>query len=178
MPQPAHVSSTDALDAFRSSLIVFAEKAMAAVSDVLDDVARTRHWLQYDQRTHWEAETRRRAKALENARQELFSARIGNLREAPTDKVMAVTRAQRTLDEALAILHRLKQWNRQYDQEVGPHAKEVEKLRTFLATDLKQSIALLTETLRALAAYAETRPPAPAAAAAAASSTATGAPPA
>lgn len=158
MPQPAHVSSIEAIDAFRSNLIIYAEKAMAAASDVIDDVTRTRSWLQFDQRSYWEAELRRRTKVLENAQQELFSARIGNMREAPTDKVMAVTRAKRAFDEAQEVLARIKKWNRQYDQEVGPHAKEVEKLRTFLATDLKQAIALLAETLRALEAYAERAP--------------------
>jgi hypothetical protein len=158
MAQPAHVTSSEAIDAFRSSLLVFMEKTMAAASDVMDDVARTRNWLQFDQRTRLEAEARRRAKVLENAEQELFSARIGNLREAPTDKVMAVTRAKRACDEARELLARLKQWNRRYDQEVGPYAKEVEKLRTFIAVDLKQAVALLAETLRVLDAYAQRAP--------------------
>jgi hypothetical protein len=161
MPQPAHVSSIDALDAFRSNLIIFTEKAMAAASDVMDDVTRTRNWLQFDQRSRWEAETRRRLKVLENAQQELFSARIGNLREAPTDKVMAVNRAKRAADDAQETLAGLKKWNRQYDHEVGPYAKEVEKLRTFIATDLKQAIALLAETLRVLEAYSERAPLSP-----------------
>jgi hypothetical protein len=161
MAQPAHVTSSESIDAFRSSLIVFTEKAMAAASDVMDDVTRTRNWLQFDQRSRWEAEARRRLKILENAQQELFSARIGNLREAPTDKVMAVNRAKHASNEAQETLARLKKWNRQYDHEVGPYAKEVEKLRTFIAADLKQAIALLAETMRVLEAYSEHAPLSP-----------------
>jgi len=155
MPTQAHVASIDSLDAFRARLIVFIEKALVAADDVLDDVSRTRGWLQHDQRVRWEAELRKRSKALENARQELLTARLANLRDAPTDKVMAVARAKRAFDEAQEKLGLLKKWNRQYDQEVGPLAKQVEKLRFFLATDLKRAASSLGQSVRTLEAYSE-----------------------
>ena len=62
MPQSAHVTSVDALEAFRSSLIVYMSKARPTLEEISAEVMRTRLWLQTDQRTHWESQTRRRAK--------------------------------------------------------------------------------------------------------------------
>ncbi len=81
MPQKAHVTSVEALEAFRSSLIVYVSKARPTLEEVTADVLRTRLWLETEQRTHWEGQVRRRAKELEQAQAALFSARISN-REA------------------------------------------------------------------------------------------------
>ena len=52
--QQAKVTSLDALEAFRSSAIVFASKARRAVDQASDEVRRTRYWLEGDRRTFWE----------------------------------------------------------------------------------------------------------------------------
>ena len=46
MPPEARVTSIEALGDFRARLIVFIEKTSVAVDDALDDVSRTRQWLQ------------------------------------------------------------------------------------------------------------------------------------
>ena len=56
MATQAKVTSIDALEEFRSRLIVFLNKAHAAVDQVNDDIRRTRTWIQHEQRTHWENE--------------------------------------------------------------------------------------------------------------------------
>ena len=48
MPQTAKVTSIEAIDAFKASLIVYLEKAGSVLDDVSDDVVRTRIWLQSD----------------------------------------------------------------------------------------------------------------------------------
>jgi len=52
MGNQAKVTSTEALDAFRSNLIVFRAKAKKSVDEVTDEVRRTRGWLQLDQKMH------------------------------------------------------------------------------------------------------------------------------
>ena len=45
MPERAHVTSVDALELFRSQLIVYLSKARPALDEVSAEVVRTRVWL-------------------------------------------------------------------------------------------------------------------------------------
>ena len=62
MAEKAQVTSLEALDTFRSQLIVYLSQARPALEEVGAEVLRTRMWLENDQRTHWENELRRRLK--------------------------------------------------------------------------------------------------------------------
>lgn len=154
MPQQAQITSLDALATFRSQLLVYLAKTRTATADVLDDVARTRVWLQDGQRAFWEAQVRRCQKELEMAQQELFSSRVSRLEAASSAKVMAVTRAQRALAAAEEKLAAVKRWSRRYDNEVAPLAKPVDNLRSFLTTELREAVFVLEQTLRTLDDYA------------------------
>ena len=159
MPERAKVSSIEALESFRTSLILYLEKATGALDEVHDDFLRTRLWLQNDRRIHWEREIRRRARELEEKQQELFSARLAGLREATQVQEMAVARAKRALNEAEARLNLVKQWNRQYEGRVRPLAKDVDRLRDVLAGHMGKAVAYLTQATRTLDAYADLAPP-------------------
>src|SRR5947208_7463376 len=133
MPQRAQVTSVEALEAFRATLIVYLSKARPTLEEVSADVLRTKLWLENEQRMHWENQVRRRSQALEQAQQALSSARMSNLREASNTEFMAVRKAKRALEEAEAKLKLLKYWNREFDSRVEPLVKQLEKLHTFLA---------------------------------------------
>jgi len=160
MPQKAHVTSVDALENFRSNLIVYLGKARPTLEEVSAEVVRTRGWIQNDQRTSWEAEARRRAKLLEQAQAALFSARLSNLRKETSAEQLAFHRARRAMEEAEAKLRTIKQWNREFDNRVEPLVKQTEKLHTVLANDMIKAVAYLTEAIKTLTAYSETAPPA------------------
>lgn len=158
MAPAAHVTSLEAIDDFRSGLVLYLEKASRAVGDATDEVFRTRIWLQQEQRQHWEGELRRRRKRLEIAEQELFTARFASLRESTTAKQLLVNAARNAVAEAEAKLAALRRWSQRFDSEIEPLAKEVEKLRGILGYDLKLAVADLTHALDALSAYASERP--------------------
>src|SRR5512140_877115 len=109
MPERAHVSSVDALERFRSNLIVYLTKARATLEEVSTDVQRMRGWLEGEQRTHWENEVRRRSQALQEAQQALFSAKLSTFRDAGSVEQMLVHRAKRALEEATVKLRVVKQ---------------------------------------------------------------------
>ena len=94
MAERAHVSSVDALEAFRATLIIYLSKARPVLEEVSSDILRTRMWLQNDQRIHWETQLRRRTKELEQAQQALSSARVSDFREHISTEQMAVQRAR------------------------------------------------------------------------------------
>jgi cell fate (sporulation/competence/biofilm development) regulator YlbF (YheA/YmcA/DUF963 family) len=160
MADRAQVTSLDALESFRASLIVFLTKARPTLEEVSDDVLRTRLWLQNDRRLHWQAELKRRLREFEQAKQELFSARLSNLQEPTAAQQLTVTRAQRAVREAEDKLRLLKKWSRDFENQTDPLVKLVEHLQTFLTSDMKHAVAHLTQLLTTLDAYAE-RGPAP-----------------
>ena len=158
MPQRAQVTSVEALESFRSSLIVYVSKARPVLDEVSGAVVRMRMWLQDEQRTHCENELRRCTRALQEAQQALFSARLSSFREETSAELMAVQRTRRAADEAEDKLRVLKKWNRDFDNRVEPLVKQMEKLQTVLAHDMVQAIAYLTQAINALHAYAKIAP--------------------
>ena len=100
MPQKAHVTSIEAIELFRSNLIVYLSQARPALDEVSAEVLRTRTWLEDEQRLRWENQMRRRTKDLEQAQQALFSARLGALRNETAAQQFAVHRAKEAVAQA------------------------------------------------------------------------------
>jgi hypothetical protein len=159
MPERAHVTSVDALESFRSSLILYVSKARPALDEVSAEVVRTRMWLEDEQRLHWENEARRCRRALDEAQQALFSARLSTFRDETSAEQMAVHRTKRASDDAQDKLSVLKKWNRDFDNRVEPLLKQMDKLQTVLAHDMVLAIAFLTQAITTLRAYASIAPP-------------------
>jgi hypothetical protein len=158
MAERARVSSVEALESFRATLLVYLSKARPTLEEVSSDILRTRMWLQNDQRMHWETEVRRRTKILEQAQQALSSARVSDFRDHVSTEQMAVHRARRALEEAEAKLKRVKWWNREFDSRVQPLAKQLDKLHTILSHEMIAASAHLTQTVNTLADYAGIAP--------------------
>ena len=155
MSQRAQVRSLDAVEAFRSNLIVYLSQARPALEEVAAEVMRVRSWLENDQRTHWEKELRKRTKLLEQAQQALFSARLGMMKKENAADQMAFHRAKRAVEEAEEKLRIIKRWVREYDTRVQPLLKQTEKLHTVFSNDMVKAVTFLTQTVATLAAYAE-----------------------
>jgi len=162
MANQARVTSTDALETFRASLIVFQGKARRAINEVSDEVRRTRLWLQHDQRVHLESECRRCAKALEQAEQELLSVRLtGGNETARLARQAAVNKAKHAFDEAGNKLRRVKAWTQNFDGRADPVVKRLEGLRQYLETDLPKAMSYLVQARNILEAYASAPGPEP-----------------
>ena len=153
MATNAKVTSIDALEAFRASLIVFLNKSHSAVDQASDEIRRTRSWIQNDQRTHWENEVRRRGRNLAQAEQELLSARMAKALDNLTVQQMAVHKAKRALEEAQEKLRKVKLWMRDFDGMVEPLARGLNSLRGYLDHDMPQGIAYLSEVQKIMESY-------------------------
>lgn len=162
MADQAKVTSIEALESFRASLIVFLTKARRALDDSSEDVRRTRQWVQHDQRQHWENELRRRTKKLDQARQELMSARLATHQSSSVAvRQLAVAKAERDIVEVEAKLGKLKGWAQNFDGRADPLLKRVEGLRLKLA-ELNKGASHLVNLQKTLEAYAESAAPSPA----------------
>ena len=159
MPDQARVTSLEALQTFRSNLIVYLSQARPLLEEVSAGVLRTHLWLENEQRTHWENQIRRRLKELQQTQQALFSAKLGSFSHEMSAEQLAVHRAKRSLEESETKLKILKKWDREYDGRSQPLVKQMEKLHTVLSQDMVQAVAYLTQAISTLAAYAEVKAP-------------------
>ena len=160
MTSRARVTSVEALEAFRARLVVYAAQARAALEEVSAEVLRTRDWIENDRRTFWENQVRRRSRALEEAQQALFSARLSTLKTECSAEQLLVHRAKRALEDAEGKLRLVKHWCRDFDNRIQPLLKQTEKLHSVLSNDLTLAAAFLAQAVSTLADYAQAKPPA------------------
>jgi uncharacterized protein YfaQ (DUF2300 family) len=160
MGNQARVTSVDALDAFRASMVIFVTKARQAVDTVRDRVRRTRNWLQQDQRVHWEGEIRRRQRTLDQAVQELYSARLTKMTATITIRQAVVRKAKAAVEEAEQKLRNVKKWNQNFDAAADPLVKKLDGFRDYLDQEMPDAITFLYRAREILDAYAERSTPA------------------
>lgn len=162
MADQARISNLDAIDAFRSALIVFISKTRQSLDQAQDAVKKNRGWLQTEQPQHWMAQIKQRQKKLDQAQAELMSARMSEFVDSPTVQQMAVRKCRYALEEAQQKLARTQAWARDFDRLVDPLAKKLDSLRDYLENDLAHAVTHLTEIQKILTTYAETSVPTPA----------------
>ena len=155
MAGQAKITSVEAIELFRAALIVFTSQARPALEEVSSEMTRTRLWLENDQRRFLENERRIRSKKLEQAQQELFTARISDFQETTSLLQMTVNRAQHAVRDAEEKLLRLKRWSRELDNRSAPLLKEIEQLHSFLTSEMPRAVAHLAQVVRTLDAYAD-----------------------
>ena len=158
MAERAQVTSIEALDTFRASLLVYLTKARPVLDEVSADVQRTRNWLEVERRGFWEQQLKRRTEKLREAEQNLFGARMSNLREATDAEMAAVRRAKAAVEEADTKLRRVKLWCRDFDTRVEPIAKQLDQLRNLYTIEMPKAAAHLTQIMKALSDYAGLAP--------------------
>jgi multidrug resistance efflux pump len=162
MADQARISNLDAIESFRSALIVFISKTRQSLEMAQDAVKKTRAWLQTEQPAFWSAQIKQRQKKLDQANAELMSARMSEFVDTPSVQQMAVRKAKAALEEAQAKLERTKAWARDYDRTVDPLSRKLDGLRDFIENDLGLAVAYLVEIQKILQAYNEAPAPAPA----------------
>jgi DNA repair exonuclease SbcCD ATPase subunit len=155
MSNQVKVTSIEVLERFRASVIVFLTKAHNSVDEVGDAIRRMRLWLQNDQRVHWEGEMRRRRKILDQAQQELLSAKLSGLKDSTTLQERQVAKAKAAMEQAEEKLRNVKKWNRDFDHTIEPLMKKIDGMRQFLDHDLPKALAFLLQAQRTLDAYTE-----------------------
>ncbi|HXR47990.1 MAG TPA: hypothetical protein VN784_11185 [Candidatus Limnocylindrales bacterium] len=159
MAEHAQVTSVEAIESFRASVIVFLSKVRPTLEEVSDEVMRLQFWIQNDQRRHWQSELRKRGLKLEEAKREKFNTALSHLQEATALQNMAVQRAQRAVRDAEDKLDTLKKWERGLEDRTAPLVKQLEEFQGFLTVEMGKAVTQLVQTVKALEAY--TRPGAP-----------------
>jgi len=149
----AHVSDIERLERFRSSLRVFLEKAGLILNEVGDEVKRTRIWLQSEQKLRLTGEMGRKRKELETMEQELFSARLSNLREGKTGFQKRINQKRREIRELEGKMRAVSAWLRNFDSKVETELRKVDRLRLLFDTEMVGALQYLAEASQNLRSY-------------------------
>jgi hypothetical protein len=114
MPAKAQMHSVDALESFRVKLIQYLEKVNVSMDEVGSDVKRTLFWLEDEQKPYWENQVRLKRRALEEIQNEVFGAKLSQMRNSNDAQQIALQRAKRAFHEAEEKLRRVKTWCRRF----------------------------------------------------------------
>lgn len=155
MEQRAQVISLEAISSFRSSLVVYVEKARRVLDDAASEISSTRDWLSSDRLPYWEAQVRHRKRRLDEAKQALFRTRTAAIRTLTPGGQAEVQTAKRALSEAEDKVLKLKQWINKFDAAVALPAKEIDHLRQLTMGRLASGAAYLGRMVDKLESYVE-----------------------
>jgi hypothetical protein len=158
MSENAEITSVDAIADFRAALLVYISKVRPLLDDSADEVFRTREWLRVSQRVYWENQIRTRMRELTDAQQALFSAELAKLRAPSTSEIAAVNKAKHALSIAEEKLQTLKRASANFEREAVPRLKQIENLRTMVATDLQGAVHFLDRIVGTLDRYVNSGP--------------------
>ena len=157
MSQRAKITSLEAIQAFRTKLLIYLSKARPALEEASSEVMRVRVWLEMEKRPYWMKQFLVRGQRLEEAESALFTTKLSNMGKGGVSATQqaAVQKARAAVAEAEEKLHGLGRWQRDYDKSTGPLLKQLEKLDNLLALDLPNAVAYLNEAIDTLQKYAD-----------------------
>ena len=164
MSQHAKVRSIEAIDAFRTALLLYRDHASRILEELQTEIHRTRSWLEGDCLLRWRKLVHDRQALLEQAEAELLTARLSNHTSVIQEKRLIVNRARLAVRQAEEGIARVQHWKRHFATDIEARAKPALNFRQTLDSDVQQAIAWLKETVDILESYAAI--PAPAATAA------------
>ena len=151
----ANVTNIEALERFRSSLVLFLERAGFVLDEVSEEVKRTRIWLQTEQSMKLGHEMKRRQRELEQLEQEMFTARLSDLAQKKTGMQMQINKKRREILDLEGKIRAVKGWLRNFDSVVETEARKAEKLRQQIDIEMARAVTFLTESVKQLRAYSD-----------------------
>lgn len=159
MSDQARITSIDALEAFRSALLQYVEKARVALEDAEGEVRRTRSWLEVDRTGYWAGQYKQWTKQLEQAEAELYNVTLTRPQESHAFQKMAVLKARRKLEQAEEKIRVVKHWRQTFENRTSPLLRQLDPMFFLVGRHLPKGIHALGEAIKALQAYAEKAPP-------------------
>ena len=155
MSDSAHVTSIDAVKAFREALCTFGVDAQAALCSADTEIRRIVDWV-HGQQQVWQRRVRECQEEVTRAKQVLIQRRWGHDEgkgPGTTEAEMALRKAKQRLEEAEAKVQTVRRWLQQLPQALLEYEGHARQLSGWLESDLRRGIAVLDRKLDALEAY-------------------------
>ncbi len=153
----AQVETTAALTDVRTALILFTERAQAALASMRQETRSTLRWLHDEQPHYWQHELRRSFDRVASARTEYETCRMRTVaghRSACIEEKVAFQKAQRRLEHVQQQIEVTRRWGIQAADQANEFFGKIGPLERILDYDLPLMLAVLERMLTAIEAYA------------------------
>lgn len=150
----AKVSSIEALESFRSSLVLYLSRSRCVLEDVAQEIVRARIWLETDRQVYWKQQIRLRTAAAAQAEQELMTARLSGEAGAILERKQALAKARDALGQAEAGRERVRRWLQRYPTDVEARGALPRRLQHLLSHDASRAVSFLEQAAVILTDYA------------------------
>lgn len=157
MAERVSVGSVEALEAFKPSVVKFAELTQAAISAAESSSRRTLDWLVRERRPTLQREIRRLQEEITRARTKMIS-RADPMQDNPLPKVddrLALDAAKRKLRAAEERLELTQRWARQLERAIEEYKGAVSQLGWFVRGELGRAVGALEQMGDILEGYAQ-----------------------
>ena len=166
MAQSANVQSIEALKAFRTSLIKFAEAVDLSLAEADAELEGTLNYIKSDRYRYWKAQvfscTEKATEArLALKRRRIFERAVQGTPSSCIDEIKALKRAERRLEIAQRTYKRLQSWMVQLDLEKTRFKGASQKMRDVGEGRIPRALAQLDRWVDALESYVRLTPPEP-----------------
>ena len=161
MHEGANVQSIDAIREFRGKLIEFVELGQRALEEADFDIQRTLSWLAHEQLPYWKSEVKRRSRAIDQCKSELFRAQVSAQQSGGSarEEAKALRRAEERVAEAEEKVRTVQKWARMLDREMTMYKGQCGQLSGALAGEVPKAVGLLDAMANNLDAYVRLAPP-------------------
>lgn len=157
----ARVETTEALEEVRTALILFQERAQAALGSLRQETRSTLRWLQEDQPRYWQFELRKAYDRVATTRQAYESCRLRTVaghRSACIEEQVALRKAQRRLEYVQEQIIVTRGVGIQAADQANEFFGQLGPMERMLEDELPVMVAVVERMLAAIEAYANDNP--------------------
>ncbi len=160
---PAHVRSSESIEAFRCALQKFQQRVEDALAELDGQIRRAVDWIEHNRPAYWEQQRRDADDAIHEAKLNLERCliyRMTDERPACREERAALKQAQVRQDSCREKIEQVRHWKRNMNHEMFQYQGRVGKLRRMLEHDIPRANGVLQNILRQLESYQIERSPA------------------
>ncbi len=153
----ARVFNVEGIEDFRVALALFADDARSALSMIDVELRRGVDWITHERPAHWQHESRKRADALNRAKENLVRCKtfkaMDGYTPACTEEKKDVEKAQKKVREAEMRMQATKHWCREIAHEMNEFEGRLSQVTSLLDSELPKALAVLDKIIKSLDSY-------------------------
>jgi hypothetical protein len=156
MSTGAQVHSSEAIEAVRGSLSLFADQVSDALTELNAEMRRVLEWLEHDRPRHWKTQVRIAHDQVHEAQQALHRCLmfpIGGERPSCYEERAALKKAQARQEYCEKKVDNVRHWQRAMQHELFEYEGRISQLVRAIEADVPQAIGVLNKLVRYLEEY-------------------------
>jgi hypothetical protein len=158
MSAPAHVTSIEALRAFRRALKLYEQATRDSLGTLTAEMRRAVNWISDDRTRYWPAQQRKAEELVAAARTDLELCRMASLK----NEQRSCIQEKKNLERAIARqrhcekqVQNVGQWRHTVEHQADETTGKMARLTHYLDTDIPKAIATLDRMIDALEKYTQ-----------------------